>query len=67
MSVSLYTIAMTTVSKTLDVDGSTLASNDYQVQLSVPEGSYRLVVWNGLSDTKNYSEENAAVTLKNGV
>jgi hypothetical protein len=50
--------------KTLDVDGSTLASNDYQVQLSVPEGSYRLVVWNGLSDTKNYSEENAAVTLK---
>jgi hypothetical protein len=50
--------------KDLDVDGPSLAANHYQVSVEIPEGDYRLVVWNGLSDTNNYSESNAAVTLK---
>jgi hypothetical protein len=50
--------------KDVDVDGATLAANKYQVEVPISEGSYHLVVWNGLNDTTNYSVENAAVTLK---
>jgi hypothetical protein len=48
----------------VNVDGPTLAANKYKVQVPISEGDYHLVVWNGLEDTTNYSEESAAVTLK---
>jgi hypothetical protein len=50
--------------KELDVNGDQLSQQDYQVSVTMPEGKYHLVVWNGLSDTDNYDEQNQAVSLK---
>lgn len=47
----------------IDVNGEQLAANNYCVTTNLPVGNYRLVVWNGLSDSVNYTEREAAVSL----
>ncbi len=48
----------------LKVDGAKLAQNGWQVEVNnMADGNYHLVVWNGLADTENYTERDAAVTL----
>jgi hypothetical protein len=47
----------------VDATGEQLAADGYCVTVHIPVGKYRLVVWNGLSDTTNYTEDNASVAL----
>jgi hypothetical protein len=49
--------------KDMELSGTELAQQGYQVSVNLPEGNYHVIAWNGLCDTANYSEHDNAVTL----
>jgi hypothetical protein len=48
----------------IEVKADQLARQDYRVSVSIPEGKYHIIAWNGISDTANYATQDDAVTLK---
>jgi hypothetical protein len=62
--VAIYNADTNAKVKDLELNGTELAQSDYSVNVSVPEGKYRVVVWNGLCDTNNYASANDSVTLR---
>jgi hypothetical protein len=48
----------------IEVNADDLVAQHYSVTVNdIPVGDYKIVVWNGLSNTRNYAEEDCGVTL----
>jgi hypothetical protein len=63
----IYNDADNSLAKEITVSNEQLVQSGFQVQALVPVGNYHMIVWNGLSDTGNYTEKDNAVTLNTDV